>query len=84
MGFGFSGLGGSILKNNGRRYSKHDAFDERRQRITRFKRIKTFKATPRVLKRIKSKIKEQNNIENRVYTSVVLATIFFIIYLIMK
>ncbi len=81
MGFGFSGLGRALLKNNSRRISKHDAFDERRQKITKYRRIKTFKATPRILKRIKAKIQTQNKIENRVYISVVLATLFFVVYL---
>lgn len=84
MGFGFAELGRTILKNNGRRYSKHDAFDERRQRITKFKRIRTFKASPKTLKSIKAKIEGQNTIENRIYASVVLATLFFTVYLFVK
>ena len=81
MGFGFSGFGRAILKNNSRRVSKHDAFDERRQKFTKYRRIRTFKPTPKILKRIKAKIKAQNDIENRVYISVVLATLFFVVYL---
>lgn len=84
MGFGFSDLGRIILKNNGRRYAKHHAFDERRQRLTKFKQIRTFKATPKVLKRVKAKIQEQNTIENRIYTSILLATMFFVVYLLIK
>lgn len=84
MGFGFSGFGRAILKNNSRRVSKHDAFDERRQKKTKFRRIVTIKATPRILKRIRKKINAQNEIENRIYLSVVLATLFFVGYLIIK
>jgi len=82
MGFGFSGFGRAILKNNSRRVSKHDAFDERRQKFTKFRRIRTLKATPKLLKRIKAKVKAQNDIENRVYLSVAIATVFFVAYLI--
>lgn len=84
MGFGFSDLGRIILKNNSRRVSKHDAFDSRRQRKTRYRKIRTIRATPIILRKLRAKIKGQNTIENRVRISVFVATLFFATYLFIK
>lgn len=84
MGFGFSDLGRIILKNNNRRVSKHDAFDERRQRRTKFRRIRTIRATPVILRKLRAKIKGQHAMENRIRISVFIATLFFATYLFIK